>query len=168
VSGGTTTTEYGFGIQLMNDADHNTVENCTITMTNVSTSSNYAGIVINGSATSPTAVGTSNCDSNLIVGNTIDGGYAGITLVGNGSTSEIYGNKVLNNTIKDFYTYGIYINGNVGSIIANNNISRPVRSAVSNFMPYTLLVLVEMYGLMPMLFTILLVGTPQVQVVHTV
>jgi len=133
VSGGTTTTEYGFGIQLMNDADHNTVENCTITMTNVSTSSNYAGIVINGSATSPTAVGTSNCDSNLIVGNTIDGGYAGITLVGNGSTSEIYGNKVLNNTIKDFYTYGIYINGNVGSIIANNNISRPVRSAVSNF-----------------------------------
>src|SRR5690606_10405238 len=43
---------YGFGIQLLNDADNNTINGCTINNDVSSTSSNYAGIVVSGSASS--------------------------------------------------------------------------------------------------------------------
>lgn len=133
VAGGTTTSQYGFGIHLMNNADNNIISGCTVTMINSLTSSNYAGIVIGGSLTSATATGNTLCDSNLITGNTIDGGYLGVSIVGNGSTSELYGNKVVNNVIKDFYTYGIYLNGNVDLLVEGNEISRPVRSTTTTF-----------------------------------
>lgn len=131
---GTLTTEYGFGIQLINNADHNIIENNTINLNLTSTStSNYAGILVNSTATAITTVGASLCDSNIISNNKINGGHVGIGLVGSGTTSVINGNAVINNTIKDFYTYGIYINGNDRTIIESNNISRPLRAATAVF-----------------------------------
>ncbi|MGB8193186.1 MAG: hypothetical protein WCF67_14755, partial [Chitinophagaceae bacterium] len=43
---GTTTSEYGFGVQLINDADSNTIRKCTININTATTSTNYAGIVV--------------------------------------------------------------------------------------------------------------------------
>ncbi len=131
---GTATTEYGYGIQLLNDANHNIIENNTITINQTSTStSNYAGILVNSTASAITTAGASLCDSNIIQNNNISGGYAGIALVGNGSTSVINGNKVMNNVIKDFYTYGIYLNGGDRTVIESNDISRPNRASVIAF-----------------------------------
>jgi trimeric autotransporter adhesin len=77
---GSTTTEYGFGFHLLNSADSNTIRKCVININGLTTSTNYAGIVISGSATSATTTGTSPSDGNTFDNNTINGGYYGITL----------------------------------------------------------------------------------------
>ncbi|MEO6254207.1 MAG: hypothetical protein ABIO79_12915, partial [Ferruginibacter sp.] len=125
---------YGYGVQLLNDADNNTISNCTIN-TNISSTSttNYAGVLINSTASAITTAGASLCDNNTITGNTITGGLAGVAIVANTTTSQVFGNRILNNTIKDFYNYGVYINGNVGTLIEGNDISRPLRSVVTIF-----------------------------------
>ena len=127
---GTTTTEYGFGVHLINDADSNSVNGCTININTSSTSANYGGIIMSASHTSATGTGTTLCDGNSFTNNTITGGVYGITLVGS-STSAIRENIVRGNTIRDFYTYGIYATGNFGSTLDSNTISRPTRTTTA-------------------------------------
>lgn len=129
---GSSSSEYGFGVQLLNDADFNIINNCTINIDAVSTSSDYAGIVVSNSATSATGTGAAKCDYNRFSNNTINGGYYGITLVA-GNPEANGNNKILNNTIKEFYSYGIYIHGSYNVLIEGNTITRPARAAVSDF-----------------------------------
>lgn len=124
---------YGFGFHLLNDADSNTISNCVVDINITSTSTNFAGIAISGSATSAVGTGATNCDYNTISGNVINGGYYGITLVANSSSNMIYGNRVLNNYVNDFYSFGIYLNGNDGAIVEGNDISRPLRANTTTF-----------------------------------
>lgn len=131
---GTTTSEYAYGVQMLNNADNNTVNNCTININTTSTSTtNYAGVLINNTPTSITGTGDSRCDNNTISFNQINGGYAGVAIVANGTTAQVSGNLVFNNTIRDFYTYGIYLNGTAGAIIEGNDISRPARTTLTTF-----------------------------------
>ena len=129
---GSTATEYGFGVQLLNDADSNRVSNCTININTSSTSTNFAGIVMSASATSATTTGNTFSDGNIFRSNTINGGYYGITCVGS-STAANRDNIIANNTISDFYFYGIYITGNYNTQIDSNVISRPTRTTVGTF-----------------------------------
>jgi gliding motility-associated-like protein len=125
-----TTSDYGFGIQLLNDADSNIVRKCSINITAAQTSTNHVGISISASATSATTTGNTMCDDNLFEENTITGGYYGITNFGS-STVANQRNKFLRNTIKDFYIYGIYVGGAFQTIIDGNDISRPARTVLS-------------------------------------
>jgi hypothetical protein len=126
---------YGYGIQLLNDADSNTISRCDINIGNTTSTSttNYAGILINSTASAITTLGDSKCDGNTIIANNVSGGYAGIALVANGATNTINANKILKNTVTDFYLYGIYVNGNTNLLVDSNSISRPKRSTVGNF-----------------------------------
>lgn len=126
ISTGTTTSEYGFGVQLINDADSNTISHCKLYFDQASTSANYAGIVMSGSETSATTTG-SNCDGNVIDNNTIEGGYYGITCL---TTTD---NQIKNNKVLDFYFYGIYTNANSNILIDANEVARPNRVAFSSF-----------------------------------
>ncbi|MBK8951649.1 MAG: hypothetical protein IPM85_04305 [Chitinophagaceae bacterium] len=125
---GTATTEYGFGVQLLNGADSNTVQKCAININTSSTSTNYAGISISASATSATGTGTSDCDGNSFSDNIITGGYYGITNVGS-STVANQRNKFLRNVVMDFYLYGMYTNGTFQAQIDGNEFTRPTRTA---------------------------------------
>lgn len=129
---GASSSEYGWGIQLMNNADSNTVNNCTININTTSTSTQYAGIVVSISNTSATGTGANQCDYNTFSNNTITGGYYGLTLVSNNSVANA-NNTIFNNTIRDFYQYGIYINGSSRTRVEANKISRPSRSTVTTF-----------------------------------
>ena len=125
---------YGFGVQLLNDADNNTISRCIINADLTSTlATNHAGILVNSTPSAITTLGSTLCDNNTITGNTVTGGYIGIGLLGNGVTSVISNNQVTNNTIKDFYLTGIHLNGGVSTIISGNDISRPSRPAMGNF-----------------------------------
>lgn len=130
---------YGYGIQLINSADSNFITGCTITSSTTSASQNFAGIVINSSHTSATEMGATNCDDNLMEGNTVVGGYYGITVVGDPHYSSlddesfIYRNKVLKNTVRDVYSYGLYVGGTGLTVVEDNIISRPTRTAVGAF-----------------------------------
>lgn len=126
---GSSTTEYGFGFHLLNNADSNIIRNCDINMSTTTTSSNFAGIV-SSVGTAATTTGTNESDYNLFENNEINGGYYGITSVGS-TTSAVGNNKMINNTIKDFYAYGVYLSGNFNTLVEKNNISRPARTAAT-------------------------------------
>ncbi len=135
---GTTTSQYGFGVQLLNNADSNIVRKSTINITNASTSTNYTGISISASAASATTTGNSECDGNEFSQNTIKGGYYGITNVGSATVAN-QANKFVKNTVRDFYTYGFYVNGTFNTLIDGNDISRPTRAdngATSSYAVY--------------------------------
>lgn len=124
---------YGYGIQLMNNADNNTIINNTIDLSLVTstTSTNSAGIVFSGSSTSPNSTLGSSGSYNLVENNTIKGGYYGLTVYGpTGGTSTV-DNQILNNTFEDYYSYGIYLGYNSNTLVQGNDISRPTRVTVT-------------------------------------
>lgn len=129
---GTTSGQWGFGVQLINDADFNTIDSCIIPIQQTLTSSSYAGIVVSNSDTDPVGRGATACDDNTFSYNTITGGYYGITLVGNASVAN-QRNKVLNNNITEFYSRGVYVHGAFNAVIKNNIFSRPARTSVTAF-----------------------------------
>ena len=123
-----------FAIQLINDADSNTINNCIVDLTSAltSTSTTNAGIVISGSLTGATTAGASGA-YNTITNNHIIGGYYGLTINGASSTSESMNNVIENNRIEDFYYYATYLRSISNSSISFNDISRPNRTSTSLF-----------------------------------
>lgn len=126
----------GWGIQFLNNADSNVVENCLIDIGLITStgSTNSAGIVFSASLTSPTSTGTTG-RANLIQGNTIKGGannggmYYGI--VGSPSTSaaNITANRFINNIIEDFYYCGFYWGNSNRTMFRGNQIRRPAKTS---------------------------------------
>ena len=127
---GQSTTEFGFGVQLINNADSNAITNCSININTTSTSTNYAGIVLSASATNAIGTGATLCDGNILSGNSISGGHFGITCVGS-NTDANRDNVISRNNITDFHFYGIYISGNFNTQVDSNSISRPTRNIVN-------------------------------------
>lgn len=128
---GSASGEYGFGVSLTNNADHNTIRNCVVTVDGSSTSSNFAGITISGSLASASQQGQSG-NYNTIEGNTITGGYYGVSSVGI-STDSANGNAFINNSIQEFYYYGAYTYYNDHIRIEGNDLGRPTRASTSSF-----------------------------------
>lgn len=129
---GSSTSEYGFGIHLYNAAHNNALTNSTVTVTKTSTSSNFAGIVVSGSTTSATGSGLPASNNNRFTGNTIKGGYYGLTLA-TSTTEKGSGNYVSGNTIEDAYFYGIYAIQQDSMNILNNDVSRATRTTLTTF-----------------------------------
>jgi hypothetical protein len=128
---GTGTAAYGWGVHLMNGADNNTISNNTINIGSLSTTeSNSGGIVFSNSTTSTLTTGN-NGNNNVISGNTINGGYNGILLYNQATSTG--NNQITGNTIKDFYATGIKLGSVNGTLVENNNISRPTRVTVTTF-----------------------------------
>ncbi len=121
---------FGYGVQLINNADTNTIRKSTILASENSTSPNYAGIVINAIGAGAIGVGNTFCDGNTFDRNTIIGGFYGATLVGS-ATQLITDNKFTNNTFRDFYSFGLYVAGTNRTLIEGNNFSRPTRTTVA-------------------------------------
>lgn len=83
-------------------------------------STNYIGILMNGSATSYTTNGLfTNCN---IDSNTIAGGYLSVGLYGSSNVNNS-GNIIRNNTITNAFQYGIFAQGINGGTIDRNNIT---------------------------------------------
>ena len=121
--------EYGFGFHLTNNADSNVIKNSTITVNNTETWGEFAGIVINGGDYF-TASG-SLCDGNMVDRNKIMGGIYGIILVGS-DDMPVKNNIIANNTIQNFYDYGVYLSSSANTTIEGNDISRPNRISSSS------------------------------------
>jgi len=118
------TNSYNCGIRIMN-SDSITVKNCTISMPTNTTSSYTNGILVVGSKTSNYSY--TRADYLTFDNNTINGGYYGIKLYGNSSTSNLSTViKVRNNTFNNFYYYGVYSYNQDSIDVKNNTLtSRP-------------------------------------------
>lgn len=124
-------TNFGYGIQLLSNADSNSITNCTILANNTSTTSNFAGVVINPTdAGLNTITANSLCDGNVISKNTISGGTFGVVLASS-ATTPMCANTVSKNTITDFYSTGVYVAGTTNTVVDGNSFSRPTRSNVA-------------------------------------
>jgi hypothetical protein len=122
----------GFGVYLGNISENITIRNSTINAGNTATGTANAGIVVSGSSTTATTAGN-NAKNVTIENNRIIGGYYGITLMGTASYLNNSGHKILNNEIKDFYLYGIYLANTDTTLIEGNDISRLNRSVFTTF-----------------------------------
>ena len=123
-----------WGILFTNKADSNTIKNCTINTGIISVSQvAYFGIIFNGSSQT-TSVSGNNGNYNLIIGNTINGGNNGIYLWGAGAlANENIENKIVNNRIKDFYSYGVSANYMpLGTVVSGNDFSRPTTTSTAS------------------------------------
>jgi gliding motility-associated-like protein len=123
---------YGYGIQLINNADSNIVRKSTILSSTTNTGQNFAGIVINSAATNAISTGNTWCDANEFDNNIIRGGYFGITLMGGSTANQIINNnRFTNNKIEDFYFYGFYSGGTANTLIEGNIFTRPTRTIIN-------------------------------------
>jgi hypothetical protein len=115
-----------FGIAFFaNNINHVTVDGCSFTVDQVSTSTNYACVRISGLQTSNTSATTSN--NFTFSNNQLVGGYNGLTLYGV-SSSPSTNIRIEGNSISEFYNYGTYFLYTNGLTIAQNDISRPTRT----------------------------------------
>ncbi len=110
---------YGAGVSIQSGSNNCTVNNCVALVTATSGSTNAYGFGICGTTISTTSTGANNTISNCRVA----GGYAGIALYGNSSTSFINGNSVIGCRITGSYLYGIYDYYQNLNIVTDNRIS---------------------------------------------
>ena len=98
----------GFAVHLMNSADYNSFTGCIIQSnpTAINTASNP--VVFSSSKTSQWGYGN-NGNYNVFRDNQMIGGYYGISLQGQSTTSPIKGNEFYNNDITGAYYYGAYM-----------------------------------------------------------
>ena len=127
--------EYGFAVQLMNGADHNTFTNCIFIANATALISNFGAFIASNSPTSASAEGVA---ANYL---TIDqcatiGGYYGMVIQGptvaSGETPAM-NNVITNNEVIDPRYYGIYFGGQNNGLVSGNEISRPERDNMAIF-----------------------------------
>jgi hypothetical protein len=103
-----------FGVLVRNQADNNIIDSCIIDMGGLTTiTTSNMGIVMSGSQFSYTASGNHGSNNifsgNLIKGSATGGAYYGISIYPSSTgTAGTLNNKIIGNTIQDFYNYGIY------------------------------------------------------------
>ncbi|HRP88650.1 MAG TPA: PKD domain-containing protein [Edaphocola sp.] len=127
---------YGWGVHIMGNAERDSIINCTIDLSAVTTnvsSVNANGIVVSGSATSATTGGTASHifigNNNVIAGSTLSGGaYYGIAVSGPSSTILTDSIAIVGNEISNFYYYGIRAAYIEGVNISGNDIHRSTKT----------------------------------------
>ncbi|HTN47785.1 MAG TPA: hypothetical protein VL098_15660, partial [Flavipsychrobacter sp.] len=102
IAGGTGSSQYGVGVQMISNADNNTIRKCTIAVDSVTASTNFTPIAVSGSLSSATTAG-SGCDSNKFINNSISGGYYAITILGTSTAAFSVGNVITGNNMRNFY-----------------------------------------------------------------
>jgi hypothetical protein len=134
----TTSTANGWGIHFFQGADFNIIDSCEIDLSVVTSSSSTtnAGIVFSNSLTSPTTSGVNGYDNTvrncLIRGNTTSSGmYYGIVGFPATTGTTPSRNKFINNTIQDFFIYGIYWGNSNRTLWRKNLLRRTTKASVS-------------------------------------
>lgn len=130
---------FGWGVVYGGSASNDTLRNCTVDISSVSstTSTNSVGIAVTGTLTSPLSTGN-NCSDCAIIGNTIIGrtttggpyyGIAAAGTTGGGSANLL----IEGNDVRDAYFYSIYTTSIAGLKIYDNICHRPTKTATTTF-----------------------------------
>jgi hypothetical protein len=123
---------WAWGVQLMNEADHNTIKNCTIEVPTTSTSTFFANVVMSGSATGGTTTGNSG-SFNTFENNHNIGGYWSYSFAGESAANRNQDNKIINCVMEDMALYGVYCSNQAGTEVIGCDISQSTRTTGSTF-----------------------------------
>ncbi len=96
-----------FGILVTNNSDSVVIDSCIVTVTNGSTSGDISPILISNSYINDLGEGA-DVDYLTVKNSTLNGGYYGLALEGNGTNNFGVGHRVMNNHVLDFYLSGIF------------------------------------------------------------
>jgi Right handed beta helix region/Secretion system C-terminal sorting domain len=115
----------GRGIHITNGASKLVIRNNTVNVSVTNSTSICFGIIISGQNW---LLDGSQTDSVIISGNTVTGGYSSIQLSGIHWTNPLTRIQVLNNTVLDWYGFGIYLSYTNNALVRANTIRRPTRT----------------------------------------
>ncbi len=110
-----TATDYGCVIELAGSSSYDSIANCTLTSMGTGTSAATSPVILMG-ATGNLFSGANN----VIAGNVLNKGYAGVYMYGTSASAPTDGNIVTGNTIADPLVYGIYAH-HAGALKVNAN-----------------------------------------------
>lgn len=115
----------GRGIHITNNASKLAIRNNTVNVSLTNSTSSSFGIIISGANW---LLDGSLSDSVVISGNTVSGGYSAIQLSGVHWTTPLTRIMVVNNTVLDWYGFGVYLSYTNNAVVSKNVIRRPLRS----------------------------------------
>ena len=115
----------GRGIHITNGSSKLVMRNNIVNVSLVNSTSSAFGIIISGANW---LLDGSLSDSVVISGNTVSGGYSAIQLSGIHWNTPLTRISVLNNTVLDWYGFGIYLSYTNGCVVSKNTIRRPFRT----------------------------------------
>ncbi|MEO6252110.1 MAG: T9SS type A sorting domain-containing protein, partial [Ferruginibacter sp.] len=115
----------GRGIHITNGSSKLVIRNNIVNVSIINSTSISFGIIISGSNW---LLDGSLSDSVIISGNTVSGGYSAIQLSGVHWTQPLTRISVINNTVLDWYGFGVYLSYTNGCRVSKNIIRRPFRS----------------------------------------
>ncbi|MBK7432944.1 MAG: right-handed parallel beta-helix repeat-containing protein [Chitinophagaceae bacterium] len=115
----------GRGIHITNGSSKLAIRNNTVNVSLTNATSSAFGIIISGSNW---LLDGSLSDSVVISGNTVSGGYSAIQLSGVHWTTPLTRISVINNTVLDWYGFGVYLSYTNGALVSKNIIRRPNRT----------------------------------------
>lgn len=120
---------YAYPCMLFNGANNNVFTSCTFSVPVNSTSTNQIPVVLSGGGTSYATYANSG-NNNLWKSCTMYSGAYGVSLYGNSTSPFNTGNKIMNCTITDWYSRGIYhYFYQKNYVFKGNVIQRPGRTA---------------------------------------
>ncbi|MDX5427897.1 MAG: hypothetical protein LPK46_06450, partial [Bacteroidota bacterium] len=127
-----TGTSQGWGIWITGGSEYITIDSCTVSVNQGSTSSAFTALAVSSSSTSSTTSGLGG--QNLTVTNsTFEGGYYCVTFPGPSTGTPAVNNVFENNIVRDFVYYGIYMSYQQNGLFKGNDISRPNRQTAFSF-----------------------------------
>ena len=112
---------YGYCVYLTNQADYDQITNCVINAYSSASGSYQIGICAAGASYSTAANSANNL---LIQNNTVTGGYYGILIRGLSTAVPCLNVQVLDNTVINFYYYGIYMYYHSATQILRNTVTQ--------------------------------------------
>lgn len=113
----------GIGVQFLNDAKYNTINNCDISVDSISNGRGFAGILLADMGVSPyNLAATTSGKFATITNNLISGGYYGIA-ISSSATARDTGIVIENNTINQVSFYGIHVNCLTNLKLKKNKVS---------------------------------------------
>ncbi|HMK25017.1 MAG TPA: right-handed parallel beta-helix repeat-containing protein, partial [Chitinophagaceae bacterium] len=115
----------GRGIHITNGSSKIAILNNTVNVSLTNSTSIAFGIIISGANW---LLDGSLSDSVVINGNTVSGGYSAIQLSGVHWTQPLTRITVTNNTVLDWYGFGVYLSYTNGALVSKNIIRRPLRT----------------------------------------
>jgi len=133
-----TSPSFGYGIHFINNCQYDTIRNCTVDMSAITstTAASSGGIVASASLTSNVTAGLT-CSFCSIENNTVTGSGGtsgpiyGITLMGNTSFLGNFRSRVVNNIVRDFRAFGIYVVNGDSVLVEGNEVTRPTLTSIS-------------------------------------
>jgi len=124
---------YAIPCYLTNASDYNTFSSCTFSCPANGSGSYQIAVHMSASASSPQSTGSNSGNYNTWRNCQMFSGYYCVMFYGLTSAPFQQGNRLIGNTIEDYYVYGLYFYYQAYGVVSGNTFQRPTRTSLTTF-----------------------------------